>query len=838
MTTATPFKVYNASAGSGKTFTLVKEYLNILLTSESEYVFQEILAITFTNKAAAEMKERILKNLRSFSDGESSDMLDLIANENKLSLDAIQFKASRILSNILQNYAAFNITTIDSFTHKLIRSFAYDLELPLNFDVEMDGSKLISEAVDVLISKIGVHKELTNILVAFSLQKVEDDKAWDISKELNSIASILLNETDANYLDTLHSKSITDFKKIEIQLKKKKLEIEKLFEEYGNKGLQLLKNNGLEHTNFSYQDLPKHFIKFTKLSKINYDKFTFGTRLRKQIESGVFCSKATSKEIQQRVAEIQPDIESIYREGEDLFATYHGNYLLLEMVLRDIIPLAVLNHVQKELNEIKEHNSICLSAEFNSIISNKIKHEPAPFIFERVGERFKHFFIDEMQDTSILQWQNLIPLINNALSQEGGSLMLVGDAKQAIYRWRGGKAEQFIDLSLEMEDGASENPFFVKKQLKSLDTNHRSYSEVVNFNNSFFSHIASFLSDSVYQKLYETGNKQEVNSNIGGYVQIDFIDKTDMSKDEKELSYSEKVLEIITSLDRKFSRSDVCIIVRTKKDGITIANYLTENSISIVSSETLLLQNSAKVQFIVHLLTYIQNTLDLNSKFNVLNYMTGFLEINTSEHQFYAEFLALEPLEFFNSFQKHKIFFDYELFLKMPFYESVEYIIRSFKLLKSTDAYVQFFMDFVQEFQRTNHHDLMAFLVTWNQKKDVLSITSSENKNAVRIMTIHKSKGLEFPVVIFPSDRSVNTELNPNVWYDNLESSVFGDLSVSRVSCAKKISYTGEKGSSLFEERQSELFLDNFNLLYVALTRSVEQLFVITEYKLVKKTGL
>lgn len=831
------FKVYNASAGSGKTFTLVKEYLKILLTSKNEYIFQNILAITFTNKAAAEMKERVLENLRSFTEDSSNDMFDLIVFESNLNSENLKQKSRRILVNVLQNYSAFNITTIDSFTHKLIRTFAYDLGIPLNFEVEMDGTKLISEAVDILISKIGLNKELTDILVAFSLQKVEDDKAWDVSKELNTIASILINETDAGYVQSLQMKTIADFQKIEKRLKSDTLKIESLFQENGKRGLDLIEQTGLEHKNFSFSDLPKHFIKFTNLSALKYDDIKYVGRLQKNLDNGVFYSKSTKKEIQNSIDAISAELLQIYEEGKLLFQKHHGNYILIKMVLNDIIPLAVLNHIQKELKEIKEQNTICLSAEFNSLISEKIKNEPAPFIYERIGERFKHFFIDEMQDTSAMQWQNLIPLISNTLSQEGGSLMLVGDAKQAIYRWRGGEAEQFIDLSLDEELKKASNPFFTSKNLENLDTNYRSFSEVVVFNNLFFSHLSGFLENPEYKKLYEIGNQQKCNSNIGGYVQLDFIDQQELTSEEKEHSYPAKVLEIVEGLDTNFKREDVCVIVRTKKEGVLIANYLTENGISIISSETLLLNNSLKVQFIINLLTYIQNPLNQNSKFKVLNYLKEFLKLEISDHAFYTELLDLEPVLFFKKLQSYNLLFDYEYFLQMPFYECIEYSIRVFNLLEASDAYVQFFLDYVLEFQRKNYHDLAGFLLDWEVKREKLSVSASENENAVRIMTIHKSKGLEFPVVIFPCERSITQELDPKVWIDNLEESIFGELSLSRVSCAKRIEFTGEMGSSIYRKRQSELFLDNFNLLYVALTRAVEQLYVITEYKLDKKTG-
>lgn len=833
MESITNFSVYNASAGSGKTFTLVKEYLKILLTSESDYAFQNILAITFTNKAAAEMKERILDNLRSFSAEEKNDMFLVLSEEINSPPAKIHSRSKRVLENILQNYSAFNITTIDSFTHKLIRTFAYDLGLPLNFEVEMDGGKLLSEAVDVLISKIGNDQALTDVLIAFSLQKVEDDKAWDISKELNAIAKILLQEEDQEYLKELQLKTLEDFKLLEKNLYSQKNKIDSLFEKNGEEGLQIIEAAGVEHKSFPYSDLPKHFIKFATLSSQAIDSIKFEGRLQKSMDEGVFYTKSAKKEIQNTIDSISQDLLRIYEEGKILYDKHYGTYVLIDMVLKTIIPLAVINNIQKELNTIKEQNTICLSSEFNQIISAKIKNEPAPFIYERIGEKFQHYFIDEMQDTSSLQWQNLIPLISNALSQEKGSLLLVGDAKQAIYRWRGGKAEQFIDLSIDKK-GQVNNPFYIEKKTENLATNFRSFSEVINFNNGFFSHIATFLSNPVYCDLYEIGNQQRLTKKIGGYVQLDFVDKSELIKEEKELAYPKKVLEIINQLDANFKKKDVCVLVRRKKDGVAVANYLSENGIEIISSETLLIQNSLKVQFLIEILTFIQNPLNKNAKFNAITYLKNTLSLEKSSHLFYEELLSLEPILFFQELEKYGVVFNYEHFLQLPFYESIEALIRSFKLLTTTDAYVQFFLDFVLDFQRNNYNDLSAFLSFWEQKKDSLSIASVESDSAVRIMTIHKSKGLEFPVVIFPCDVDVTNEIEPTVWYDELESEIFGDLGSSLISCSKKITFTGEKGTALFEKRREELALDNFNLLYVALTRAVEQLYIVTEFKIDK----
>jgi ATP-dependent exoDNAse (exonuclease V) beta subunit len=825
MTHPATFQVYNASAGSGKTYTLVKEYLTILLGSNSLYTFQNILAITFTNKAAAEMKERVLENLHSFSSAEKNAMFSDICRETGMEAAALQAKSRNILENILQNYSAFNITTIDSFTHKLIRTFAFDLDLPLNFELELEGVRLLKEAVDVVISKIGMDQKLTDVLIDFTLQKVSEDKSWDISKELNKIAKILLDENAQEQLQKLESKSLEDFKKLHTHLAIRRKEIAALFVKKGTKGLELIDQIGVKHSDFSYGDLPKFFQRLVSFASQKTENIKFEGRLHKLMSDETFYTAKTSPAAKAAIDAVATEFLALYQDIADLFEEHHGTYVLMELVSKSLIPLAVLSHIQKELSLLKKENNICLNAEFNQMIANKIKNEPAPFIYERIGEKFRHYFIDEMQDTSSLQWQNLIPLIENSLSQEHGSLLLVGDAKQAIYRWRGGEAEQFIALT------AANNPFQTPKETRNLETNYRSFSEVIEFNNSFFSHIANFLTDPVYRDLYSIGNQQQTNHRKGGFVQVSFIDKSELEAAEREEAYPKKVLELLNGLDGSFKKNEVCVLVRKKKEGVAIANYLSAHGIEIISSETLLLQNSQKVRFLIDILSYIQNPMNKEAKFGLLSFLHRFLNITKEAHLFYKEHLELEGDKFYKHLEAYGVYFERAQFLQMSFYDSVEQLIRSFQLLKKTDAYVQFFLDFVLDFQRKNYNDLSAFLELWEQKKDQLSITASEGSDAVRIMTVHKSKGLEFPVVIFPCDLEVTSEIDPTVWYEDLDTNDFDDLQTSLVSCSSKIKHTGAKGKELFEKRQQQLTLDNFNLLYVALTRAVEQLYIVSEFK-------
>ncbi|NVJ89842.1 MAG: UvrD-helicase domain-containing protein [Flavobacteriaceae bacterium] len=815
------FTVYNASAGSGKTHTLVKEYLSVLLNSDDIFTFQKVLAITFTNKAANEMKERVMESLKAFSDGEQTEILLYILKESNLDVETIKQRSQKILTAILQNYSAFSITTIDSFTHKIIKSFAYDLGLSLNFEVELDSKTLLNEAVEIIISKIGTNEKLTKLLIDFSLEKIDDDRSWDISRELNEFSEILLKEDDIEHFKRLSNKKLDDFTSLKSNLLIHQKELQTEFKNIGNEFLDVLDNNSLTKNDFNRGSIPNIF---KDISEKGFD-FNYTTRsqtIEKAIENHQYYKKTTPENIAKTIESIVPAIINAFQKCKVIY----GKYLLNDLALKSIIPLAVLNNINNELTQIKEDNNIRLISEFNQLISSHLTEQPAAFIYERIGQRFQNFFIDEMQDTSVLQWQNLVPLIDNALAQENSSLLLVGDGKQAIYRWRGGKAEQFINLS-----SGSNNPFQIKSNLKNLETNFRSYSEIIDFNNSFFTHTSKFFGNLQYKKLYELGNHQKINTKVGGFVGIYFLEKLE-DKEEKELRFASSVYAKIKALENDFSYGEISVLIRKKKDGLIIANYLSEKGIPIVSSDSLLLQNSNKVLFLINVLKFLQNPTDFETRFQILYFLYHHLVIKEEKNNFIQHHLKLEQTSLCNAFENYGVNFSINKVYELSLYEKFEEIIRSFKLLQSTDAYVQFFLDIVLEQQRKSKSET-EFLEFWELKKDSLTIVSSESEDAVQIMTIHKSKGLQFPVVLFPCDLDIYNEKNPKIWLDNLpENFGFKEL---LVSYKKDLEQINDRSLALYLNRKEELELDNINLLYVALTRAVEQLYIITDKNLVGK---
>lgn len=825
-----PFTVYNASAGSGKTYTLVQDYLKILFTSNSLLTFRTILALTFTNKAVGEMKERIIETLKAFADTSifesSNSMFKTIANDLNIEPKILHERSKLLLHTIVHNYAAFDISTIDKFNHRLIRTFAHDLKLPVNFEVELDTKTMLGKAVDKLIDKAGSDNELTKLLVDFAIEKTNDDKSWDISYDFNTIAELLINENEIPYIELIKDKTLSDFKTLKSSLNKQQKEVEVQIVSLSNETLSLIMTHGLDFDDFSRKTLPNHF---KKASELDFYRL-YDNKLEDNLAQGVsIYNKTLDSGKASLIDELLPQIETNFKAIKKL--VYESKFL--KNALSNIVPLSVLGAIKSTLDELKDEDNLLLISEFNSIINNEIKEQPTPFIYERIGEKFKHYFVDEFQDTSTLQWENLIPLVANAVSVENlkgetGTAMLVGDAKQAIYRWRGGRAEQFIDL---YSDG---NPFFVNKTIKNLPSNYRSFKRVVEFNNSFFKHVSDFVFTNPQHKAIYKNASQELAFENEGYVELSFLDTT--NNDTGEI-YCEAVVDRIKkALENGFLLKDICIIVRRKKEGITIAEYLSSHSYPIISSETLMLKNAPEVNFIVNVLTLTIQPKNDEVKIDMLRYLAEYQLCLDDSHAFFSDLISKSRFKLFNALKHFGYEFDFNRFLQLPLYEAIESIIRAFKLNTASNAYLQFFLDEVLDYSLKYNTNISGFLDFWNRKKDSLSVVSPHGKDAIQIMTIHKSKGLEFPVVIFPyANQGIYFDLNPKIWF-SVDESHFNGFSHLYLNLNKDFEGYNETSQFLYHKHQSELELDSMNLLYVVLTRAVEQLYVISEYDIDKKT--
>ncbi len=834
------FEIFDASAGSGKTYTLVKDYLYIMLMAKRDDAYRNILAITFTNKAVHNMKSRIVDNLsefaKDFPSKKSAELMDVLALETGKTALEIKTKSKQIIKHLIHNYAAFDISTIDKFTHRIIRTFAHDLGLSLSFEVTLDTESLLTEAVDAIIAQAGQDPILTKLLVDFSMEKTDDDKSWDISREIMQTGKLLLNENNRNEVTHFKNKSVTEF--LDLKAKLKKLS-ETLFEQVVEKANQInsiIDDNNIDRKSFSRGTFPNH-IDYLRDDDERYKNYYFYKS--EDIKINKIAKDGDTIEF------VLPQILIVLSE----IYTLNKKRNFYNAFLKNITPLSLLSEVSNELTKIQtEQNTLSIS-EFNALIYSEIQNQPAPFIYERLGERYRHFFIDEFQDTSEMQWQNLIPLIDNALAGQDvygqkGTLMLVGDPKQSIYRWRGGKAEQFIALCND------DNPFSNKeKNVKPLETNFRSFSEVIDFNNAFFKAIASEFTNADYKDLYENKSAQFTNSRIGGFVNIQFIAKPDNFFDdetdepiEKNELYCKATLETIQSvLTQGFLFKDIAILTRKRQQGIDIANYLTENGIPILSSETLQIQNAAEVQQIIYILKYLRNPFDKESKAQFLYALSKSAAYKVETHDFLAKgmnFTVETDFELWlNSIEIAISFADIR---KKSLYEIVETIISLLIHTQHTakneesnrgTAYLQYFLDIVLERDSRNQSGINDFLEFWDEKGSSFSIPSPEGTNAVRILTVHKAKGLEYPVVIFPfADEDYGRKPKDSIWIPT-EETVVG-LPKILVDNTQAVTTFGDEAETVFLNKKQEELLDNVNVLYVALTRAEEQLYIISTMNL------
>jgi len=828
------FSIYDASAGSGKTYALVKEYLKIILVAKKNDAYRNILAITFTNKAVNEMKSRIVGSLSEFTkdnpNPKAADLMQVLSGEIKLSVSEIQTKSKQIIKHIIHNYAAFDISTIDKFTHKVIRAFAHDLNLPMTFEVTLDTENLLTEAVDAIIAQAGEDDVLTNLLIDFTMQKTDEDKSWDISREILDTGRLLLNENNREEITHFQDKSIAEF----IEIKNKVAQACKLIDhensQLAKSLLALIDKKGVDIKSFSAGHFPNHLI------AIAVEKFNPNNKTYHEFEDIKTNKAAKDKlEIEAIIPELLSVLDTIYKKFEK--REFYNAFL------KNITPLSLLNTVSNELAKIQKEQNVLSIAEFNAIIYREIQNQPAPFIYERIGERYRHFFIDEFQDTSEMQWQNLIPLIDNATSSEiegeKGTLMIVGDPKQSIYRWRGGKAEQFIELS------KGKNPFNNPElELFKLGTNYRSYSQVIDFNNKLFHYLSAEFKNLDYQDLYENHSWQEENNKKGGYVNISFIPKLENSTEEEDALdkielYLKATLKIIEKVKNEgFEYQEIVILTRKRAQGTAVANYLIENNIPIISSETLMIQNSTDVQMIINVLKYLNNSSDIEAKARFLLYIANKVQSGLPVHDFIAKGKEKSNEKEFEAWlTQFDISLSFQDIRKKSLYEAVEIIVSKFlSPTLSGNSYVQYFIDIVLERDVRNQAGIADFLTYWNKNKDKFSIPSPEGKNAIRIMTIHKSKGLEFPVVIMPfAEEDYARKPKDKLWLD-AEQETFG-LPKVLIDNSSSVENFGEDAATVFHEKKQEELLDNINVLYVALTRAEEQLYVISQYLDPNKEG-
>lgn len=835
--TGNNFTIYKSSAGSGKTFTLVKEYLALALNDAAEMpqAYRHILAVTFTNKAASEMKERIIKSLKELAEPDYSKVSVgtqnlLVELKKQESLNAqgnlddatLRKRSQRVLTAILHNYSDFAIGTIDSFVHRVVRTFAFDLRIPLSFEIEMDDDKLLTQTIDLLLAEIGNNDKLTKALVEYTESKTDDEKSWHIEKDLKDFAKNLLNEDGAVHIEKLKHLTIDDFFGIREKLFSEIKAFESNVKEFGNKGLEVIRNAGVDHKNFANgaNGIGKYFI---YLSECRADKLQPNETLKNNVANDKWYAGKIGADEKASIDSIKEELERLYHESIQFIEKNKSDYQLFTLINRNIYSLAVLNEIERMMMDYKAQNNVLHISEFNKMISKIVLTEPIPFIYERLGEKYNNYLIDEFQDTSVLQFQNLLPLIDNSLAS-GHFTMLVGDGKQAIYRWRGGEVEQFAQLPKVFKH--NDNPLVLERQdalirnhsPKMLNKNYRSKREVIEFNNALFKTLAEKLNPkffSIYEGLEQGFNPE----NKGGYVQVEFIEGDKESFREQNLA---RTLEVIFELQNdNYALKDISILVRKNTDGSEVANYLTENGIEVISSDSLLLSNSAEVNFLHSVLKYLANTADAIIQTELLEYLLAskFISSTTLSE-------ALENRTGISMLLRDAgLDFSVTHLSKLALYELCEELIRIFKLNAQPNAYIQFFLDEVLNYSIKKNNNLTDFIDYWEEKKLKASLIVPQGMNAVTIMTIHRSKGLEFPVVILPFSNTATTDGKKNLWID-LKNSKIPELPSAIVPTNKKLEDTEFR--EVFQDEKNKSLLDNLNVLYVGFTRAEERMYVFS----------
>lgn len=769
------------------------------------------------------MKYRILDALKNISScsSKTNELSKNICDSLNINPSELQKRANLLLSEILHNYSDFAIGTIDSFTHKIVKTFAYDLKLPVNFNIETNTIDFYEKVISSLLSKIGQNEELTKLLIRYSSENAADNASWDPQTRLLEFTNLIQKEDAGMNIEKLKKFSPEELQKIELKVSAFISEFSKAITLAGNSGLQLIKSHKLQASDFHFGNAgpQKIFYKWAYFKKGKIEEI-ISKRTKEAIEKNKWQNDKSDTEAIQSILTITPQLNQIASETLNYIQANKEKYSLYLLIQKNIYSLILLNEIQMLSNDLRDEEQIVFISDFNNKIAKIVADEPTPFIYERLGERYNHFLLDEFQDTSTLQWHNLLPLIDNSLASNNFNL-IVGDGKQSIYRWRNANVKQFQNLprveNSELNPNLSERESTLVRQFeeKFLDTNYRSSKEVITFNNKAFEYLPKILLSEDFQKIYER-QSQKIKKENEGYVSINY---GDCAKEEIDsINFSLIQHKISDALRDGFIYKDICIIVRNNHNGNTIANHLIQNNIPVISSDSLLLKNNPEINCIINFLKHLNNNKDMISAAGVIAYCANH---SSFTEQYLNKLHSSKNL--YSVLNELNIQFNSELFSKKNIFDCCVEIISALQLNKKNGQYIRFFLDEVNEYLVNKTGSINDFLTWWDKRKDQASLIIPEGTNAVKIMTIHKSKGLEFPVVILPY---LNWEVfkADNAWVNIENENTELPVAVFKISTA--ISDAGL--NDIYDQEKNQQYLDNINLLYVAFTRAVERLHLVS----------
>ena len=791
------YKIIDASAGTGKTFSLRKNIL-LKLFSGDDFSFKHVLAVTFTNNASNEMKQSILSDLFVISTNpKNSKVLSEINKE--FEIKNVKQKSQKLLKNILNNFSFFQISTLDKFNHRLIRSFSNELGLGYDFDLIVDRDEFFDLLIFEFLDKIQDNKTLLNLLSNYSKTKVLQSKSWDIDYEIRELLELIFDET--NYLNFLklsenQNLNLQDLKKdILKKIKSLQTSINKKCKEFF-----LLIDQNSEHV-FVYL---KNFVKSISIKKINDLKTE---AIRSRVLSNQIFKKSFSGEQNRKysnsILNVIDEILSIVEKTQtysNIFSNIDLNILATEII--------------KFSNQFQEESNILFISDFNKKINKELLDQPSQYIYEKLSVKFKDYFIDEFQDTSFLQWQNIIPLSSHSVLNEGvnenhGSIFIVGDPKQSIYRWRGANPEIFSSLK-------KTSPFHIKPELIPKKINFRSCEQIVNFNNEFFKFISSKLNldrvDELYKNLDQNSNKKS-----SGLTTITFIDQEKDYKEQTSLS----VLNIIKDkIKEGFDYKDIAILCRKNDQCSQISSFLIENNIDVRSDEISTFSSIEEVRILVR---FLGLKVDPKNKEHIKEILKYYTHINylRDKYDFIQNNLEDEIEVIFSKI----LDLDFKIFYGSTDYESIVYLINNLKFFDKNLLHIQFLLDEILNYDLSNSYRKESFYSYWNKKKDKIKATFINNSNSVNVLTIHKAKGMEFSLVILPYFDFSLQKSNFKTWIQYQSSKITTPIFVDYKNSLK---HFDNKSKAVFQEKNNEMILDSLNLIYVALSRAISQNHIIT----------